>query len=280
MQQGADTVPTTGTHLKNGAAYPPVAKPKAPKIQRSFDAARVNAFLNSEDIRPWIADMAEGKVDVTKHVENRDNVCLLGEHGGTLCFKLMHGIYEVHTFVCEAGRGPWALGMVRAGSRYMFTRTDAYEIVTRVPHSHRAAAALTATAGMRFEMSLPDACRFEGVLSPVNVYSFRIQDWIAKADAMEAVGRQFHADMIEAARAAGVTAPAHDDDPIHNRYVGAAYEMFRAGQLVKGAEFYNRWAMIARHAPIRLIDDKPPTIKFDIGIMRLLDKGRLEVVPC
>lgn len=256
----------------------PVAPPPV-TVERSFDAERFNALINHPEVRPWVADMGDGVLDLSARVADFNNVLLVGEHGATLCFKLMPGIYEVHSQFLESGRGKYALDFVRAGSRWMFTHTDAYEIITRVPQTHKAATGLTIAAGMRLEMTVPDGCQFRGERVPVDIYSFRIQDWIVKARGLEEVGRKFHDDMLAAVRKAGITAPPHDDDPLHNKYVGAALEMFQSRQAVKGADFYNRYCQMVRHVTIELLALDPPTIRFDVGIMRLVD-GKLEVAPC
>lgn len=134
------------------------------RIERQTTAARINAVLNDPGVRPWVADAAEGKLDITAAVENPNNYCLMAEHGGCMFFRLMPTIYEVHTQVLPEGRGPWAIAMIRAAIHSMFARTDAWEIMTRVPRTHIAAKAATLRVGARFEFTRDDPCLFRGEL--------------------------------------------------------------------------------------------------------------------
>src|SRR6266481_7406635 len=109
-------------------------------IERHFSAERINEVINDSSVRPWVANGSE-VLDVAKHVGNRSHVLLMGEHGGCMFFKFLPGVYEVHTQVERAGRGEWTNALTAACARWMFTRTDCYEILTRVPHGHEPARA-------------------------------------------------------------------------------------------------------------------------------------------
>lgn len=273
----AAAIPRQNTVAQSGTVTPIATV----KIRREYDAVRLNKVLNHPDVRPWVADAGEGTLDVSLQVANRGNILLMGQHGGCLLFRVMPGMYEVHTQVLPNARGAWALAMVRAGAHWMFTHTDAFEIVTRVPRPHRAAKGLTIAAGMRLEFTREGECRFRGEIVPVDLYSFRIQDWVTKASGLEQVGRWFHERMHAEAARLNITTPPHGDDPNHFRYVGAAYEMVRHGQVAKAINFYNRWAVMARHAPVELLCASPVAIRFDIGILKLVNGGKdIEIIPC
>src|SRR5262249_35249516 len=157
---------------------------------------------------------------------NTENVLLVGEHGGTFCLKLMPGVYEVHTQALPSGRGKWIYDFVKAGSEYMFTHTDAFEIVTRVPAGHIAARRLASTAGMWQEFVRRNECLWRGEKQDVELLSFRIQDWAARQHPkLEAKGREFHDFLHDEAKRIGITKQAHEDDPNHNKYVGITLAM-------------------------------------------------------
>ena len=251
-----------------------------PLIWRERSAERINMVLNHPVVRPYVADMGEGKIDISHLVANESNVLLMGEHGGCLCFCPQPGIYEVHTQVLPSGRGAWALDFVRAGASWMFTHTDAYEIMTRVSHGHVAAKALTLAAGMKYEFTRDDGPSFKGKNPPCDIYSYRIQDWVQHASGLVEKGQYLHERIQSEAVRLGVTTELHADDENHNRYAGAALEMAMAGKLRKAVLFYNRWAFAARHPLIGLVSETPPVIRFDIGLMTIRD-GEIEVVqPC
>jgi hypothetical protein len=248
-------------------------------VERVFDAERINELVNDPAIRPDVANMDEGVLDLSPQIANRAHIMLMGDHGGVMFFNLLPGIYECHTVVKPEARGPWSLGLAKACLHWMFTRTDAYEVVTRVPRPHQAGKGLAISAGMRMEFSRPDMVDFHGEKVTADIYSLRIQDWVPKADVIEEMGFWVHKRLHEEAKRIGVTKEAHPNDPNHNRYLGAAYEMACAGQPVKALAVYNRWAQIARHATVDLISLKPVIFKMDIGLMTIRD-GDFEITPC
>lgn len=238
-------------------------------IQRAFDAAHLNAILNHPRVRPDVADISEGDLDLSDRVANTVNVCLVGQYGAFFCYKYYDGCYEVHTAVLPEGRGQWARDFAEAGARYMFTVTDCTEIMTRVPQGHVAAKALTEAMGFRHQFTTPAVCRFRGQMVPAHIYSLTLQEWSVRADGMEEAGAEFH-EWLNRQIADG---KAHDPDPAHNRIVGIALQMALAGMLRKAVVWYNRCAFAGRHAPIALISENPPQIRFDAGVLTLTNDG-------
>jgi hypothetical protein len=246
-------------------------------LQRETTAARINQVLNHPDVRPWVADASEGVLDISPAVANRNNVLLLGEHGGCMFFKLLDGFYEVHTQVLPAGRGPWTSRMIASCFHHMFTKTDAIEILTRVPATHTTAKAKTLSVGAKHEFDRPKECVFQGKRVDVGIYSISIQEWASQADGLSEVGEWLHRRLNEEAQRLGIKDPPHEEDVNHNRYLGASFEMFRGGQPVKGAAFYNRWALVSRHAPVQLLSLAPPAVRMDIGVLKLLPNGDVQI---
>lgn len=248
------------------------------EIAPSKDVARINQILNAPEVRPWVASADEGILDVAAQVASPLNLFLLGDHGLVMLTKIMPGVYECHTACLSEGRGAWALDLVMSVQRWMFTRTDCFEILTRIPKTHRAALGLAIKAGMKLEFHRPDGVKINGEVVPVDVYRVSIQDWFKRTDEMEESGRQFHQWLNEEAAKSGYTQP-HEDDPEHNRIVGLCLEMARHGQPVKGTLTYNRWAWISRHATISLISVDPIVLDMDIGQVRLTGESGLEFIP-
>jgi len=247
-------------------------------VWREFDAVRLNAILNNPEVRPWVADAVEGVIDVSPNVASRDNVLLMGEHGGVLFFKLTNGIYEAHTQVMPEARGAWTLEMTRAAVYWMFTRTDAFEVLTRVPQGHIAAKGAAEATGLSYEFTRPMELTFRGKVRDVHIHGLTIQKWATQADGLIDRGQWFHRRLAEEAKRLGITEPPHEDDENHNRYVGAALEMAMHSQPVKAVQFYNRWATVSRHKPVQLVTFDPVVVKFDIGRL-LIGSDDVEVVP-
>lgn len=249
-------------------------------IEREFDAQRINKVLNHPAVRPDVAEVGEGELDITKGVENKNNVLLMGEHGGFFGIRIQPGIYEAHTQILPEGRGKWAFEATEVATSWMFTHTDAFEILTRVPRGHDGARMLAVHMGMKFEFTADIPRLFRGELTLMDTYSFRIQDWMPKAKSLADKGRWFHKTVGEQITKIGRIREAHEDMPTHNQYVGGCLEMARGGQVRKGVLLYNRWAAVARHTQIEFISEDPPVIKFDVGFVKLLNDGNLEFSPC
>ncbi len=254
------------------------------KIRRDFDAVAINRVLNDPEVRPWVADLGEGVLDLSKAVANQQNVLLMGEHGGCMFYRMMDGMYEVHTQVLPSGRGQWVKDFLLAVRHYMWTRTDAVEVMTRVPMGHEGAKRAAEYVGMKYEFSRPDNCKFRGEVVGVDIYSVRIQDWVGTAPFLEDKGEWLHEQMEKEAHRVGITVPTHDNDPNHNRYVGATLEMFRGGQYPKAIAFYNRWVYASRHAQkgkfsfISMASISPPAINFDEGVLQL-NGDEIQILP-
>lgn len=246
-------------------------------ITRHFDAGSINAVLNDPAVRPDIAEAPSGYVDISNGVANRNNVLLMGEFGGCFFIKLGYGIYEVHTQALSEGRGKWIAKFVRDAGDWMYTRTDAYEITTRIPKEHVAAKALARHAGMYPEFTRPNEFAWRGKRQDAEIWSYRIQDWAPATDTFDQAGQVFHDFLHAEAKRLGITSPAHDDDPNHNRYVGICLALAKNGLAQKGISFYNRWALLSRHPIISLVKQSPLTVRFDIGNLVFSDDGAIRV---
>lgn len=185
-------------------------------IERSTDAARINAILNHPDVRPWVVSSDDAALDVTAAAANPRDHFLLGEHGVFLCFWLMDGLYEAHAAVLMEGRGEWTRDFGANALIHMFTQTDAVELLTRVPQGHPACLALVKLLGfsMRWERPL---CRFRGREVPYSVWSLTMQDWMSGVPRLHQL---------------------------------AISQMQRSGLESKARAWHNRWALLSREPTI------------------------------
>jgi hypothetical protein len=252
-------------------------------IVRQHTAERINELLNDETIRPWVSGPAAGVIDLHSVVSDPKNVVLMGDYGGCVFFNLQPGVYEVHTQVLPVARGEWTRKLTEACARYMFTKTDAYEVVTRIPVPHAAARAAAEAQGMRHEFRRVGECIFRGQQCDVDIYSFRLQDWAPRAVGMERIGAWLHDRMEQEAARLGINVPTHGEDQNHNQYVGLCAEMAFGGQYGKGIAMYNRWVSLVRHTRdsklqhVSLVSEQPLVIRFDIGLMKFSDDD-IEVI--
>lgn len=229
--------------------------------ERQNDAERLNELANHPAIYPWVRGPHKGALDLSPVTADPDNIVLAGEHGAEIFIPIQPGIYEAHSMCLPEGRGPWMVGFVEDCLRHLFTRTDCVEVVTRCPT--RQAVALAKRVGLTCEFTNPKGWLIDGKQVSADIYALRVQDWMRLAPGLEERGHWFHDRLEQEFARMGRTEPQHDDDPVHDRYVGAAVEMMFGGQPMKGQIFYNRFAQLADYHPIRVMREGPLVV--DIG---------------
>jgi hypothetical protein len=229
-------------------------------IERVFSADSLNKIVNDPSVYPWVCGAHDGPLDLSGVVADQKNVALVGEHGGVVFHQHQPGYYEAHTQMLPAGRGRWALRAVNEALHWMFTRTDAVEIVTRVPRGNLAALALTRAIHGVYEFTVPSGWVIAGETVPADIFALRIQDWMRTATGIVPRGEWFHHRLQSEYASFGVSEKPHADDPCHDRYVGAAVEMMLHGQSRKAVVFYNRWAVMSGYEPVEIITENPLTV--------------------
>lgn len=247
-------------------------------LKRSMDATFLNVAANHPEVRPWLG--GEGDLDLTPIVSNPDNVSMVGEHGGFIAIKLEGGLYECHSIILPEGRGPQALEGTREGLRYLFAATDCIEVVTKVPKDNPGALGLARSAGFSKHFGRENAwSTASGEKVGVDYYSLHIAKWRCLDTMVADKGVWFHTRLEELTAAIGKTIPVHEDDPAHNRAVGAAVLMLEAGNAVKACGLYNRWAAFVGYPPVKLVSNSPVIIDM-IEAVIAVSNGDMEVLLC
>lgn len=238
-------------------------------VRREFSAEGLNHIVNHPDVRPWVG--GTGPLDTSEVVADLRNVLLMGEGGGLLFVRYAPGVYEVHTQFLPEARGANAVVVTNDALRWMFTKTDAVEILTKVPDGNKGAKGLVHAIHGELRFHRDNAWLGPNGSDGVGYYALPIQSWAGKCADLEASGHWFH-DKLEAAKTAmGASEPLHDDDAAHDRYVGATVEMILSGQIEKAMGFYGSWAPFAGYGPVQVIAVNPITI--DIGDAILAVRG-------
>lgn len=229
-------------------------------LERHFVAKFVNEIVNHPSVAPHVL-LTHEEADLTAVVADPANVVLVADHGAIVFQQLQPGLFEAHTQVLPSGRGEWGRWFVLAALHWLFCSTTAVEVVTRVPQGN-----VPARAGMRVlervfgplhELRREEGWFRDGEPIPADVYSLPINKWLRAAPGLTERGQWFH-DKLEAEyEKVGKKHLAHADDGVHDRAVGAACEMIWGGQVQKALVFYNRWALIAGYAPIRVVSEQP-----------------------
>lgn len=239
-------------------------------IERTSDAAFFNRICNLPEVRPGLG--GEGYLDTAPMLADERNFALRTEHGGFILMPHGAGLYSVHTQFAAEGRGRHAIAAMQSGLDFMFTRTDCMRIFSHCPDANPAALALALKGGAKTWFR-----KEHDPLGPGTVVSWDVLDWATNTPDLEADGKQFH-DLLEAAKTeAGSALPIHDDEPAHDRMVGAVSRMCHRGQARKGVILYNLWASAAGYVPITLIGDNPPLVDVVDGVVTIED-GALKVL--
>lgn len=238
-------------------------------VCREFSAERINVIANHPGVRSWIG--GNGALDLTPLIIDPRNVLLMGLSGGVLFQWLEPGLYEAHTQFLPEARGKESIQNVRDALRWMFARSDAVEIVTKVPLGNLAALGLVRVIHGQKLFEREAALLIDGNMQSVAFYGLSIMSWAGSASGIAESGHWFHEKLETAKAATAGAAPLHPDDAAHDQYVGAAVEMIAAGQVAKGIAFYNRWAVVSGYGPIAIIAQDP--IVIDIGDALLAVRG-------
>lgn len=246
-------------------------------IRRTLNPGFLNYVINHPDVRPMLG--GEGALDLTDYIADPANIALEAEYGGWLLVRQEPGVYQLHTQFLKAGRGRAYFEAAREALRYVFGSTDAVELTTRVPLVNRGAHVAAKVAGFEERFVRKNAIVLDGAPSDVSFQALTLEHWMATDETLPDLGRWFH-DRLEAAkREAGSVLETHPDDDAHDRAVGAAVLMMRAGNTVKAAWAYNRWASLAGYQTIEVLSLCPAVIDVRDAVIEVR-QGEMEVLLC
>ncbi len=241
------------------------------KIERRFDAIFINRIANHPEVAPFVRGYLLGKMDFAEAVTDRNNMFLTSEHGAMIFNCLQPGLFEAHTMVLPQGRGLWTLRFVRACLFWMFTRTNAMEIMTRVPKGNVPAMALVRSIKGVYEFTNRRGWVMDNDPVPADIYSMHAQSWIRDAEGLRERGEWFHAKLTMELSRLGSVASAGQSVAMRDRHIGAACEMVFGGQPHKGIIFYNRFAAMNDLHPASLIGINPISIDLGFGVIVMRD---------
>lgn len=248
-------------------------------VRRTMDPRRLNEVANHPDVRPWIG--GEKPIDLADLAKDPRNFLLEAQHGGWIFARHEPGTYELHTLFLPQGRGKACLQAWRAAERWIWSSTDAREIVTRVPRHNAGAAFAARLCGFKERFTRERAFKTPaGELEAVSYQARAIDDWWPRDAAALEAGVVFHAQLEVAKVLADSGLGDHPEDQAHDRAAGAACLMMAAGNPRKAAWFYNRWAALAGYAPITLLSEAPLVVDVGAGVVVQVQEGRMEVVRC
>lgn len=241
-------------------------------FHRTMDATFANVVANHPEIRPYLGNGNE-PLDLGPIAANPENIILEAPDRGVWILQaILPAVYELHTCFLPEARGREYFAIAKSALDYIFTTTDALEIVTKCPDENGGARMAAGIIGFR------ERFRREGAWETgcgVSYQALTVDDWYTRSKACWLAGRHFHEDIEAAKIDAGVTATPHPEDKAHDRAVGAAYLMIKAGMTDKGIGFFNRWASFAGYATImslghNVIDIRDAVVEVLDGQMRVM----------
>ena len=232
-------------------------------IERHTDAKHLNEIVNHPEVYPWVRGAVEGPIDLGPWLDNDNVVALLGEYGGQIYQKRQAGLWEAHSQYLPEGRGEWALEATRQTLHWVFTRTDAVELVTRCPQGNFAAKALAKAIGGTYELTNPSGWVMYGRTIPADIYSLKIQDWMRAAPSLVERGKWFHERLAAEVKRHGEGDEGSAQNDTGNRCVGAVFDMLAGGQPMKAQIFHGRYAAMSGCYPLRVASADPLIV--DLG---------------
>ena len=221
------------------------------RIAEIKDKALIESIVNHPELRKFNASDGASPCDAAKWLRAPSFVVLV--EGG--CF-LAHCVgpcrYSVHTNFLPEYRGRNALRQAREALDFAFASTDAEELYTMAPANNPQAAWFACAMGFRFRFKRARVWRHNGADHDMSYYSMTVDDWVLRGPCQDQ-GIAFH----QALHAKAPELEQHAFDPVHECYVGAAFEIMKAGQLIKAASLYNRWARLSGYEPIEVVSKDP-----------------------
>lgn len=240
-------------------------------ITRTLDGTFLTSVANHPDVRPYIGPGDEA-LDLTQIISNPSNIALEAEGGGWVLVNLLPGVYELHTLFLPEARGKAYFRAAREALRWLFTTTDCLEVLTRCPDDNPGARMAASMVGFR-ERFRRDGAWAEGV--GVSYQALTFDDWVSRDPQVAHEGHDFHVLLENEKALRGSELPDHPEDEAHDRMVGAALLMAKAGKTGKAVGLFNRWACFAGYAPIQMLS---PTIADIADAILEVKDGQLRVL--
>ena len=246
-------------------------------VTRIFDPSIVNEVCNHPKVRPWLGGDLDVDIDVTTLMQSPNNIVLQHDGFYAIFVGLQPGVFEIHTQASAVTPPKNVIRSTNNVFRYMFTKTNCIEIITRIPDANIRARKLANVTNFSLEFRVKRGWQVSGVVEDCDVYSLPLTRWISKAPGLIVAGEDFRSQVEEACAKDGIKRAQREDDINDNRFAGAAFEMLHGGQVGKAVLMYNRWAVMAGYMPIAPISLDPLIIHIGDVALRVYDE-KLEVL--
>lgn len=241
---------------------------------RTYDFPLLDKIANMPEVRPKLG--GKGDINLETTVMNPANYTFTIAVGGFIVVRIMDGVYEAHSVFTPDRRGVLMIvKLMEEVQAYMFLNTDCHLLVTKIPTGHDGAAWLAKRGG--FVLNGHQGNWDEG--KGADVMHFPLDTWARVCYRTLEAGRQFHEALEAAKKLKHSELPTHEDDELHDRMAGTAVLMAQAGNVVKGVNFYNNWAVQYGYQPIVLVSEQPAVVDVGDAIVGV-EGGKMEVMLC
>lgn len=221
------------------------------------NVGRANSLLRFPEI--WESQRIDGvtidQAQVKDILTDRDFLFFVGPSEAPTGFLIVQfkqpGIYELHTNLAKAGRGPVGYAAITGALDWMFTATPADTIFTHAPEwNQRPILAMIGACGGHAVGDRPNAWQRDGIAYSSRICAMGLHDWAANrvnSGAFAADGESFHKGIHDA-----LGELSHGEDRTHDAAVGLAVVCGRAGAWNRGIALYNHIAAIMGYQTIRI----------------------------
>ncbi len=206
-------------------------------------------------------------------VTNPDNFCFLSanKNAGLMFIRLAPGVYHVHTYAKETGRGPSVVNLARESLVFMFAQTDCLRVISWAWESNFPAIRLMEHCGF---LPTHDRKGYPGAPAGVTTEFFDLtyERWVMTEPRLRLAGEDFHFALEQR----GVHTN-HAQDDAHDRWAGATYLGCLHGNVAKAILAYNIWATVTGYVPARIASLQPALVDIGSAVLQF-DLGRMDVL--
>lgn len=244
---------------------------------RVFTADDLNWLANEPDVRPYL--MGKHVIDLTAQIENLNNYAYY-HHGDVFARTDDFGVYaeridmvsaEVHTISRPTTHFPFVLRGIEAIRDALFTTTVLERLYTKIPKNNPGARMLATKVGFQPWHELGRTMDDQHI----DVMVLSLDRWASLCSRARDRGEAFHNELKPKLEEGA----DHEDDEVHDHFVGAALLLAEAGNPGKGLDLYNRWAKLAGYEPVDIVAGAPLVVHIGTALVGL-QNGRMEVLKC
>ena len=233
------------------------------------DKALIESICNAPEIRMWTAFENAPACDADKYLASPSMVAVEEGVGCFLAKFIGYQKYVIHTNLYPSLSGKDKLRATKEALEMAFIRTGCVELQTMVPKNNMHANWFTNSVGFRKLFTRRKVWPQGGFMHDMDFYSMTIDDWIGHGECIDE-GQAFHRFLERRGHL------SHDDDILHDAYVGATIKMMENGLIKKGEAIYNTWARFAGYEPMMVVSETPLIVDIRECVIRL-ENGELSI---